>query len=77
MTKEEKVRAIDMGKYFKIPADERDLNYSKFYENGQEIITETDEYNSHNTYRLSEIELKEMLLSLPEIQEDLKELGVI
>lgn len=76
MTKEEKVRSIDMGNYFRIPADGRDLNYSKYFENGEEVITEAEEYNSHNTYRLKEEELKAMLMELPEIQDDLKEFGV-
>jgi len=76
MTKEEKVRAIDMGEYFRVPADGRDLNYSKYFEDGQEVITQADEYNSHNTYRLSEEELKKMILDLYEIQDELKEFGV-
>ena len=76
MTKEEKVRAMDMGEYFRVPADGRDLNYSKYFEEGQEVITEAEEYNSHNTYRLNEEELKEMLINLFEIQEELREFGV-
>ncbi len=76
MTKEERVRAEDMGNYFRIPADARDLNYSKFFEEGQEVITEAEEYNSHNTYRLNEEELKAMLIDLAEIQDELKEFGV-
>lgn len=76
MTKEEKVRALDMGEYFRVPADGRDLNYSKYFEDGQEVITQADEYNSHNTYRLSEEELKKMILDLYEIQDELKEFGV-
>ena len=76
MTKEERVRAIDMGNYFRVPADDRDLNYSKYFEKGQEVITQAEEYNSHNTYRLSEVELGEMLFNLTEIQEDLEEFGV-
>ncbi len=76
MTKEEKVRAIDMGDYFRVPADDRDLNYSKYFENGEEVITQAEEYNSHNTHRLNEEELKEMLLNLYEIQDDLKEFEV-
>lgn len=76
MTKEEKVRAIDMGEYFRVPADGRDLNYSKYFEEGQEVITEAEEYNSHNTYRLNKEELKEMLINLFEIQEELREFGV-
>lgn len=76
MTKEEKVRSIDMGNYFRIPADQRDLNYSKYFEKGEKVITEAEEYNSHNTYRLNEEELLKMLYDLPEIQNDLKEFGV-
>ena len=76
MTKEERVRAIDMGNYFRVPADDRDLNYSKYFEDGQEVITQAEEYNSHNTYRLNEEELKKMLLDLYEIQDELKEFGV-
>lgn len=67
MTKEEKVRSIDMGDYFRIPSDDRDLNYSKYLEEGN-IVTELEEYNSHNTYRLSENELLEMLKNLYEIK---------
>lgn len=76
MTKEERVRAIDMGNYFRVPADDRDLNYSKYFEDGQEVITQAEEYNSHNTYRLNEEELRKMLLDLYEIQDELKEFGV-
>lgn len=76
MTKEEKVRAIDMENYFRVPADGRDLNYSKYFEEGQEVITQAEEYNSHNTYRLNEEELREILLNLYEIQDELKEFGV-
>ncbi|MGL5593099.1 MAG: polysaccharide biosynthesis protein [Cetobacterium sp.] len=76
MTKEERVRSEDMGNYFRIAADDRDLNYSKFFEDGQEVITEADEYNSHNTGRLNVEEMKAMLINLPEIQDDLKKFGV-
>ena len=72
MTKEEKVRSIDMGGYYKIVADDRDLNYSQFMEEGKKELTEAEEYNSHNTYRLNQGELKEMLMKLPEIQDELK-----
>ena len=73
LTKEEMVKAIDMGGYYRIPADTRDLNYSKFFEEGEEVITEAGEYHSHNTHRLNEEELTELLLNLREIQDDLKE----
>ena len=70
MTKEEHIRAEDMGEYFRIPADDRDLNYSKYLEEGN-IITELEEYNSHNTYQLNKDELINMLKNLYEIKEDL------
>ena len=73
LTKEEMVKAIDMGEYYRIPADTRDLNYTKFFEEGEEVVTEAGEYHSHNTHRLNEKELEELLLNLREIQDDLKE----
>lgn len=66
LTKEEMVKAIDMEKYYRIPADTRDLNYSKFFEEGEKIVTESGEYHSHNTHRLNEDELTELLLNLLE-----------
>ena len=73
LTKEEMVKAIDMEKYYRIPADTRDLNYNQFFEEGEEVVTEADEYHSHNTHRLNEDELTELLLNLREIKDDLKE----
>ena len=73
LTKEEMVKAIDMGEYYRIPADTRDLNYTKFFEEGEEVVTEAGEYHSHNTHRLNEAELTELLLNLREIQDDLEE----
>jgi len=72
LTKEEMVKAIDMEKYYCIPADTRDLNYSKFFEEGEEVVTEAGEYHSHNTHRLNEKELAELLLDLKEVQNYLK-----
>ena len=72
LTKEEMVKAVDMGEYYRIPADTRDLNYNQFFEEGEEVITEAHEYHSHNTHRLNEDELTELLLNLREIQDDLK-----
>jgi len=77
LTKEEMVKAIDMGEYYRIPADTRDLNYNKFIDDGEEIVTQSHEYHSHNTYQLNEDELKKLLLDLHEIQDELKEFGVI
>jgi len=74
LTKEEMVKAIDMDRYYRIPADTRDLNYNQFFEDGQEVITEADEYHSHNAQILSDRELENMLLNLREIQDALVEL---
>ena len=74
LTKEEMVKAIDMTDYYRIPADNRDLNYNKFFEEGEEVITQAGEYHSHNTHRLAEDELTNLLYGLREIQNDLKEI---
>ena len=72
LTKEEMVKAIEMNDYYRIPADTRDLNYNKFVEDGEEVITQAHEYHSHSTHQLNEDELKQLLLNLYEIQDDLK-----
>jgi len=72
LTKEEMVKAIDMGEYYRIPDDTRDLNYNQFLEDGEEVITEAAEYHSHNTHRLNQKELTELLLNLREVQDNLK-----
>lgn len=72
LTKEEMAKAIDLGDYFRIPADTRNLNYNKFFEQGEKIITEAHEYHSHNTYRLNQEELTELLLNLKEIKNEIK-----
>ena len=77
LTTEEAAKAYDMGEYYRVPADNRDLNYAMYFEEGEKKITEATEYHSHNTYRLNEEEMKKMLLSLHEIQYELKEFGVI
>jgi UDP-N-acetylglucosamine 4,6-dehydratase/5-epimerase len=77
LTKEEMVKAIDMEQYYRIPSDNRDLNYTKFVEDGEEVVTQAGEYHSHNTHRLNEEELRKMLVKLYEIQDELKEFGVI
>ena len=77
LTKEEMVHAVDMGEYYRIPADTRDLNYNKFIDDGETVVTQAHEYHSHNTHRLDEGELRQMLLELREIEDDLKEFGVI
>jgi UDP-glucose 4-epimerase len=64
VTREEMAKSIDMGNYFRIPCDERDLNYDKYFVEGQEEISKIEDYNSHNTYRLNIDEMKSLLLSL-------------
>ena len=75
LTREEMVNAVDMGNYYAIPSDTRDLNYNQFYVDG-EVITEAEDYHSHNTKRLTENEMKEMLLGLREIESDLIEFRI-
>jgi len=64
LTREERAGAEDLGEYFRIPPDGRDLNYSKFVEQGEARITHGEEYNSHNTQRLDVAGTKAMLLKL-------------
>jgi len=68
LTREEMSRAIDMGNYYRIPIDSRDLNYEKYICNGEENIANTDEYHSHNATRLDELELDKLLCSLEEVR---------
>jgi UDP-N-acetylglucosamine 4,6-dehydratase len=75
LTKEEMVKAIDMDDYYRIPLDNRDLNYNKFFEEGEKMTTQAGEYHSHNTHRLDEDELTNLLLGLREIQDDLERFG--
>nr|WP_263324028.1 polysaccharide biosynthesis protein [Neobacillus sp. Marseille-Q6967] len=72
LTKEEAARAVDMGNFYRVPADNRDLNYGKYLDEGSPKITLTDEYNSNNTKILSVEEIKGKLLSIPYIQDELR-----
>lgn len=74
VTREEMFRSEDMGDYFRIPADARDLNYDKFFVEGQEDISKVEDYHSHNTFRLDKEGMKQLLLKLPEIREDINQL---
>ncbi|MFG1592811.1 polysaccharide biosynthesis protein [Halobacteriovorax sp. CON-3] len=67
LTREEMVKARDLGGYYQIISDNRDLNYDRFFEDGEEVITQAGEYNSHNTHRLSEDEMLKLLQTLKEI----------
>jgi UDP-glucose 4-epimerase len=71
VTREEMVRAIDMGEYYRIPCDTRDLNYDKFFVEGNEAISTIEDYHSHNTTRLDVERMKQLLLKLRFIREDL------
>ena len=70
VTKEEMMKSEDLGDYYKISADNRDLNYDKYFSKGDNVKV-TEEYNSDNTKRLSIEKMKQLLLKLPEIQADL------
>lgn len=71
VSREEMAKAHDMGRYFRIPADNRDLNYDKFIIEGQPEANDVDDYTSHNTTRLTVPEIKELLLTLSYIQHEL------
>lgn len=71
LTKEEFFKAQDMGGYYRVPSDNRDLNYDKYFVNGNERLSTMHEYNSHNTYRLSVEQVKDKLLMLDLIIEEL------
>jgi UDP-glucose 4-epimerase len=61
LSKEEMMNAVDIGNYFKIAADNRDLNYNKYFSEGQGSLSNIDEYNYSNTYRLTDLELIALL----------------
>jgi UDP-N-acetylglucosamine 4,6-dehydratase len=69
---EELLRSEDMGDYFRVSYDNRDLNYAKFFTEGDVEEASTEDYHSHNTHQLSSDELKTLLLSLPEVHAALK-----
>jgi UDP-N-acetylglucosamine 4,6-dehydratase len=71
VTREEMFRSEDMGDYFRILADARDLNYDKYFVEGQTDISRIEDYHSHNTRLLNKEEMKELLLKLPEILQDI------
>jgi UDP-glucose 4-epimerase len=70
VNREEMVKAIDEGDYYRIPADTRDLNYSKFFTEGESKVNIAEEYHSHNTKRLDVEGTKKLLLKLHSIRED-------
>ena len=72
LTKEEYIVANDLGGFYRVPADTRDLNYDKYFVEGDKLLTTEEEYNSHNTYRLSVEEIKQKLLQLDYVQDELR-----
>ena len=71
VTREEMAKAIDMGDYYRIPCDNRDLNYDKFFIEGDEKVSQIEDYHSHNTTQLNVEGMKKQLMRLRFIQEDL------
>jgi UDP-N-acetylglucosamine 4,6-dehydratase/5-epimerase len=72
LSREEMVQAENLAGYFRIPPDLRDLNYSKFVEQGEERISSADDYNSHNTNRLDVEGVKQLLMKLPFVQANVR-----
>jgi UDP-glucose 4-epimerase len=72
LSREEMASAEDLGNYYRIPPDLRDLNYSKFIDNGEERISSSIDYNSHNSIFLDENQMSQLLLKLPFIAEAMK-----
>jgi len=71
VNREEMAREIDLGQYYRIPADTRDLNYAIYFSEGEEKISRVEEYTSHNTERLDVEGIKKLLLKLEMIRKDL------
>ena len=71
ISREEMAKAQDMGGYYRIPADNRDLNYAQFYSEGEEKISHQEDYTSHNTERLNVEQVKTLLLKLDYIKDEL------
>jgi len=72
LNREEMAKAEDMGDYYRVPADVRDLNYNCYFVEGQEVVSLKEDYNSHNTTRLDIDEMIKLLLKLDVIQRALK-----
>ena len=74
LTKEECAKAVDMGNFYRVPADNRDLNYDKYFKDGNDKAVTITEFNSNNTKRLNVEETKAKIASLAYIQDELKKL---
>tara|TARA_S200000501_G_C20868432_1_gene763151 strand:- start:2607 stop:3617 length:1011 start_codon:yes stop_codon:yes gene_type:complete len=71
LNREELFKSKDLGDYYRVPIDERDLNYKKYFETGEMPLSNENEYSSNNTYRLTREELIQLLLKLPFIKDEL------
>jgi UDP-glucose 4-epimerase len=74
VNREELAKAEDLGNYYRIPADTRDLNYNRFFSEGETQIAQMEEYTSHNTYRMNLEETKDMLLKLDSVRDDVEKI---
>jgi UDP-glucose 4-epimerase len=71
LTREERVKAQDMGSYFRVPADNRDLNYNVYFAQGEETLSHEEDYHSHNTERLDVDGMAAMLMKLELVRREL------
>jgi UDP-glucose 4-epimerase len=71
VNKEDMIKAVDLGNYFKIPADNRDLNYDQYFSEGVPDVSKYEDYHSHNTKLLNHEDMKQLLLKLPLIRRDI------
>ena len=71
LSREEMAGAEDMDRYYRIPSDDRDLNYNKYFVEGETTVSALDDYTSHNTKRLGVEQVKTLLMKLDFIQEEL------
>jgi UDP-N-acetylglucosamine 4,6-dehydratase len=71
LSTEERAKAEDKGNYFRVPLDDRDLNYSSYFEQGEKRAEELEAYTSHNTQRLDTAGVRQLLLTIPEIRQEL------
>lgn len=69
VSREEIARSVDLGRYYRIPADSRDLNYNKYFDEGQQKISTIDDYTSHNTQRLNVAQVKELVMQLDMVRD--------
>ena len=70
-TREEMIKAEDMGEFYRVPADNRDLNYAQYFSEGEQDISKIEDYHSHNTEQLGVEGMKKLLVKLPLIQKEI------